>query len=219
MLRAIVFVSSCLVLFTACGDDGDGTGGGAGLGAAGATAGTPATAGTTVPTAGTLGGAGVTAGAAAAGSGGMAAPGGSGGAAAGAGGGAAGGGAGMGATGAPTFSAIFEEIIAGTGCNGGPTCHSGPAAGMLIMNNKAEAYTALIDQPAMGMNLLGGGMHCKDSGLKRVVAGQPDMSLLYKKISMTMPPCGMPMPPSPPLLTAAQQMQVRTWIMNGAMNN
>jgi hypothetical protein len=55
-------------------------------------------------------------------------------------------------------------------------------------------------------------------GLKRVVPGNPDMSLLVQKVEGTQM-CGTIMPPNPPPLTAAQKMQIRTWIMNGAMND
>jgi hypothetical protein len=135
-------------------------------------------------------------------------------------GGMAGGAGGMGggaAPGSPTFSAIFQEIIVGTGCNGGPLCHGG-TVGNLTMNDKMETYAALVGVPAMGMNLNQMPPHCADSGLMRVVAGNPDMSLLLQKIEGTQM-CGTAMPPNPPLLTAAQQMQIRMWIANGAMND
>jgi hypothetical protein len=132
-----------------------------------------------------------------------------------------GGGAGMGGPiGQPKWSSIFTEIIAGTGCNGGFTCHQGAAAGMLQMTDASATYDALVGKPAMGMNFPGtnpGTTNCKDSGMMRVVAGQPDMSLLVNKIEKVMPACGGPMPPQP--LTAAQQQQVRMWIMMGAMKN
>ena len=63
--------------------------------------------------------------------------------------------------------------------------------------------------------------HCKDVGMMRVVPGQPDMSLLMKKVEMAVPPCGGPMPPDPmpPALTPAQLQQIRTWIMMGAKDD
>jgi hypothetical protein len=61
-------------------------------------------------------------------------------------------------------------------------------------------------------------MDCKDSGLKRVVAGDPDMSLLMLKIE-GMQPCGTQMPPNGSMLSAEQIDQIKTWIMNGAMND
>ena len=94
---------------------------------------------------------------------------------------------------APKFSAIFDEIIVAKGCNGGALCHGG-SVGKLTMTNKADAYTALVGVDAMGTNLPPAPMDCKDSGLKRVVAGDPDHSLLMLKVT-GMQPCGMQMPP------------------------
>jgi hypothetical protein len=195
-----------LLAAAGCADNGDpvggaGVGGGAGIaggaggiagGAAGMAAGAGGMAGGTAGTAGMAGGAG-----------GMA--------------GSAGGMAGGAAPGSPKFSAIFDEIIVGTGCNGGALCHGG-TVGNLTMNDKMATYTALVGVSAMGMNLNQMPPHCADSGMMRVVAGNPDMSLLMKKIEGTQT-CGTAMPPNPPLLTAAQQMQIRMWIANGAMND
>lgn len=124
--------------------------------------------------------------------------------------------------GAPTWTAIWTEIIQATGCNGGISCHQGNAAGMLPLPTKDIAYMNLVGKAAMGVNPPMSMLpNCKDSGLMRVVPGQPDMSLLVKKVEMTMPSCGGPMPPGNPpmLLPMAQQQQIRQWIMNGAMNN
>jgi hypothetical protein len=122
--------------------------------------------------------------------------------------------------GSPTFSAIFSEIIQATGCNAGGLCHGGTLGqGNLLLNEQAPSHAALVGVAAMGVTdprlML---PNCVDSGLMRVVAGQPDTSLLVKKIEGTMPPCGQPMPPTGPL-TPAQVMQIRTWIMNGALND
>jgi len=120
--------------------------------------------------------------------------------------------------GSPTWSAIYQEIIAGTGCNGGVSCHAGTAAGNLVMKNQAEGYTALVGVKAMGTNLPAGGTDCKDTGLTRVVASDPANSLLMQKITEPTPKCGAHMPPGGNL-TAAQIEQIRMWIANGAMNN
>ena len=171
--------------------------GAAGAGAAGTgTAGTPPVAGTGV-TAGMTGGmAGM--------SGGM----------------AGGGAAGMPAftPGSPTFSAIHQEIFIGTGCNGGPSCHSGTVAGALKLTNKMEAYMALVNAKAAGVNIPAGGVNCKDTGSMRVVPGDPAKSLLVDKLENAMPACGVKMPIGG-MLTAAQIMQVKTWIMMGAKND
>lgn len=182
-----------------------------GVGAAGSTTAPTGAAGTAAPAAGAAGMAAPT-GAAGSGVAGMAAP------AAGA--GAAGMAAPAFTPGSPTWSAVFQEIIVGTGCNGGPTCHAGTAAGQLKMATKAESYTNLVGVKAAGINLvMGSSPNCKDSTLVRVVAGQPDMSLLYKKVATAMPECGGKMPPSGAMLTQAQLTQIRTWIMNGAKDD
>jgi hypothetical protein len=129
-----------------------------------------------------------------------------------------GGAAGMGATGAPTWSAVYSEIIVAKGCSGGALCHLGTVGGGLMMSDAASAYAALVGVPAMGMNLLPDSTdpECKDSGLTRVVAGDPDMSLLVQKIEGTQT-CGTAMPPPPgTLLGVAEVAQVRMWIQNGA---
>jgi hypothetical protein len=204
-ISSLLLLLAAALLF-ACKDDGGGSTGGAGGAGFGGF--------------GAISGAGAGAGAGGAGAGGA----GAGGAGA---GGAGAGGAGMGGSGsmatfAPTFSAIYQEIIVTTGCNGGPTCHTGPVAGNLMMNTKDEAYTSMVGVAAMGTTLVGDGPDCKDSGMMRVVAGQPDASLLVKKIESSMampPPCGSPMPLNPPMLTPMQIAQVRMWIQMGAMNN
>jgi hypothetical protein len=120
--------------------------------------------------------------------------------------------------GSPTWTAIYQEIIAGTGCNGGVSCHAGTAAGNLVMKNMTDGYTALIGVAAMGTNVPSGGTNCKDTNMKRIVAGDPTISLLYQKISSAMPPCGAHMPPGGNL-TPAQIDQIKMWIMNGAKND
>jgi hypothetical protein len=125
-----------------------------------------------------------------------------------------------GTRGSPTFSAIFQEIIVGKGCNGGPTCHASTAAGQLKMALKNDAYTALVGVQAMGVNLvMTASPACKDSMLARVVAGDPSSSLLYEKVSSTMPACGGKMPPNGAMLAPEKIEQIRTWIMNGARND
>ena len=115
---------------------------------------------------------------------------------------------------ASAWDAIYNDIIVGTGCNGGMLCHGGDV-GHLQLKDSASAYDALVDVKAMGVNLTeGAGADCVDSGLTRVVPGNPDESLLVKKLENTQP-CGTGMPPGG-TLTAAQIDQVRTWIADGA---
>lgn len=127
--------------------------------------------------------------------------------------GGASGASGMGGGGEPTWSAIYSEIIVGTGCNGGAFCHGGNV-GNLPMLEKDATYAALVDVDAMGTNLVPGTPNCVDSGLKRIVSGDPDSSLLVAKIEGTQE-CGMQMG----ALTEAQITQIRTWIQNGALDN
>jgi hypothetical protein len=121
--------------------------------------------------------------------------------------------------GSPTFSAIYQEIIVSKGCNGGPTCHAGLAAGQLKMTSKTEAFMSLVGVKAMGINLvMGSTPNCKDTTLMRVVAGNPDMSLLYKKVSSATPECGGKMPPTA-MLPQPMIDQIKMWIMNGAKDD
>lgn len=49
-----------------------------------------------------------------------------------------------------TFTAVFDEVIRGTGCNGGGACHGGAASvTTLTMLLKDQAYTALVSVPAI----------------------------------------------------------------------
>jgi hypothetical protein len=121
--------------------------------------------------------------------------------------------------GSPTWSAVFQEIIVGTGCNGGPTCHASTAAGQLKMSMKNDSFMALVGVKAMGVNLvMTTAPACKDTTLMRVVAGDPNASLLYKKVSSATPDCGGKMPPSGALAPEKVE-QIRLWIMNGAKND
>jgi hypothetical protein len=114
-------------------------------------------------------------------------------------------------TGAPTFSAIYNDILSKR-C-AGPVCHSGSSTGgsLNVMAGTASAVrTSLVGKAASGSE-------CMSSGLSMVTAGQPNQSLLYLKLT-DMPPCGSRMPPTGPL-SAAELDQIRTWSMNGAADN
>ncbi|MET0389301.1 MAG: hypothetical protein ABW321_25230 [Polyangiales bacterium] len=116
--------------------------------------------------------------------------------------------------GSPRFSAIYRDIFVAKGCTGSAQCHQGPAGG-LSLGSQRGAYDRLVDKPAMGMNLTLMPPHCADSGLKRVVPGDPENSLLVHKITGKQT-CGIVMPPNPPLLEAAEVDQIKAWIMKGA---
>jgi hypothetical protein len=124
--------------------------------------------------------------------------------------------------GSATYKAIFKEVFTDTGCNGGAFCHgSGSVTGGLDMTDRDMTYTLLVGVDAAAMSLpttMPVPPHCKDSMKKRVVAGNPDMSLLVEKMEKAMPSCGTLMPPSG-MIPAAKIQQVRTWIMNGAMKD
>jgi len=121
---------------------------------------------------------------------------------------AGGGGSSSSGGGAPvTFTELYTTIISKS-CL---PCHSmggGKTMGMLDMTTQATAYTSLMGAVAGG---------CAGNGMF-VVAGQHAMSLLWKKIQ-PMPPCGVQMPKTGTLLTAAQIAEFATWIDSGAANN
>lgn len=77
------------------------------------------------------------------------------------------------------------------------------------------ANAGLVGVPAAGIA-------CGTRGRVRVVAGDPDMSLLFRKIDAKArgipAPCGDPMPQGDPLppLSSAELQAVRDWIANGA---
>lgn len=109
----------------------------------------------------------------------------------------------------PTFTAIYEELIAGAGCNS-TYCHGSISAGALALDGKADAYTNLVGAPVAGAS-------CVDAGGVRVVPGDPDASLLLDKLGAT-PSCGDPMPPGA-MVSAERIEQVRAWIAAGAKDD
>jgi outer membrane protein assembly factor BamB len=109
------------------------------------------------------------------------------------------------ATHAPTYSAIYDEILEPQGCSA-DRCHGGLG---LKLANKATGLTSLMADVGVGS--------C--AGMKFVVPGQPDQSLLYRKVADDMPPCGARMPLSLAPLGPEEIAQIRTWIEMGAPNN
>jgi hypothetical protein len=55
------------------------------------------------------------------------------------------------------------------------------------------------------------------SGMMLVTPGDPNSSLLYRKL-LDMPPCGSRMPPTGALMPEDIE-RIRTWISNGALDN
>ena len=72
----------------------------------------------------------------------------------------------------------------------------------------------------MGMTNSSGspGPTCVDANLTRVVAGEPDRSLLVDKLESDTPMCGARMPPGGQL-SAEHLSLVRNWISAGAKND
>jgi polyvinyl alcohol dehydrogenase (cytochrome) len=121
-----------------------------------------------------------------------------------------GGGTGDGGSGlAPTFTNVYTQVLLPAGC-AGPFCHGGEAGNFRI-TTQAETYANLVGVQASGAS-------CGTSGLARVVAGNPDASLLLNKVSSLTPACGASMPPGQQL-PQAQIDLIRAWIAAGAPNN
>jgi hypothetical protein len=114
--------------------------------------------------------------------------------------------------GSATWSAVFQEVIVNNGCNGGSTCHASASGGNLVMQTKADSYSALVNIAAMGAS------GCATSMLKRVVPSDPDNSLLVNKLEQAMPACGARMPPGA-ALKPEQIKQVRDWVAAGAKDD
>lgn len=114
---------------------------------------------------------------------------------------------------APTMTAVYEEILKKTCAQ--PFCHLGAAGSTPLFSDKDSSYQALV-------NMLAAGTKCGDSGAVLVVPGDPDASLLYRKIEVPRPSdlCGDPMPGGggPPLDDGGIN-QIKTWIEQGAQNN
>lgn len=106
------------------------------------------------------------------------------------------------------FSAIYEQLIAPR-C-AGMVCHTGSSGGGLSVpagTTASKVRASIVDGAATGSE-------CAGSGMMLLVPGDPDMSLLYRKLADD-PPCGSRMPPATPF-TASELARVREWIVNGA---
>jgi hypothetical protein len=117
----------------------------------------------------------------------------------------------------PTFTNVMKQVINELNC-GGPLCHS-TAAGGFQLGPKDALHAALVDQPASGAK-------CRlplDAGpgapaLILVIAGNPDESLLFMKLTARQP-CGDTMPATAKTLKREQIDLVREWIADGAKND
>ena len=111
---------------------------------------------------------------------------------------------------APTFTAIYNEILVPSCALS--FCHDGPINPMPLLG-QASSYMQIVNAQANGPL-------CGNMGLTRVVPGNPDMSLLYLKVEQPVPVCGNPMPGSGKgSLDARQLAQIKSWIMMGAKND
>ena len=110
----------------------------------------------------------------------------------------------------PTFTDIYTDIIA-VKCT---PCHttatgSGVVSGKLDMTTQAAAYTNLVGTAAAGEA-------CNGMGT-RVIAGDPDTSIMYLKASDDDPaPCGGKMPLGSKGLDADSSDEIKAWITAGA---
>jgi len=111
----------------------------------------------------------------------------------------------------PTFASIEANILRPK-C--ALPCHAAiePPAGLDL---QTDPYAALVDVPAAGEM-------CAASGLDRVEPGDPQASLLYRKVLAkhdgVAPPCGEGMPQGArPALSDEEIGVIEEWITTGAM--
>jgi hypothetical protein len=117
---------------------------------------------------------------------------------------------------APTFSAIFSEILSkNTEYSCDSPCHA--LTNMRVDVDPKTTYSQIIDVPASGMGL-NNTPGCGTSGMKLIVPGKPEESLLYLKVQAA-PPCGERMRIGGPYLNDRELEQIKQWIQMGAQNN
>ena len=114
----------------------------------------------------------------------------------------------------PTLSSISREIFNAsdaTGRRACVACHTNvgrtPAGGLNLLESVAWSQLVSVDSVT-------------NRGSLRVVPGDPDNSILVKKIEGAPGMVGQRMPiGGPPYLTAGQILIIRRWIQDGAKNN
>src|SRR5438105_2131358 len=108
--------------------------------------------------------------------------------------------------GPPTFTNLYRTVISRR-C---APCHTtatgdGVVFGKLDMTSRATAFANLVNQPTAGDKCAGKGT--------RVVAHQPDSSIMYLKVSLDdAAPCGAKMPLGGPSLPKEEADLVEAWI-------
>jgi polyvinyl alcohol dehydrogenase (cytochrome) len=121
----------------------------------------------------------------------------------------------------PTFTNVYKTIVAKNCIQS--QCHGSTRQGNLFMADESDAYKNLVGVQASGVCVgPDAGSHascaCGTSGKTRVVAGDPDQSLLIQKLGGN-PSCGDRMPPTGDVLPDDQQKLVKDWITAGANND
>lgn len=112
----------------------------------------------------------------------------------------------------PTWTVVYQRVIAPS-CASAIGCHGPePRSAGLDLSTEAAGYASLVGVPA-STDILSGAA-CGDMGITRVVAGDPDGSLLVQKLEGSQP-CGSAMPFGP-ALTDAALTAIRDWIEMGA---
>jgi hypothetical protein len=119
----------------------------------------------------------------------------------------------------PTFESLFEKVIRGScaveGCHAGVPPDGTAPSGMMLLDpdDPALSYASLVGVAAMGAE-------CGDAARTRVVAGNPDASLLIQKLEGDGSPdgaeCGDRMPQGGPYLRQSTINVFREWITAGA---
>jgi hypothetical protein len=109
----------------------------------------------------------------------------------------------------PSFAIVYDSVLKKF-CHQ-PFCHGGGSVGF-DTSSKDAAYKSLVGIPANPMR------ECADSGLVRVAPGQPEQSLLYRKLSLSDVPCGQQMPVGGELKPELKLL-IEQWIAAGAPDN
>jgi hypothetical protein len=127
---------------------------------------------------------------------------------------------------ANSFAQVYAQVIQPKCSNS--FCHYNGASirySALDLSSKTRAYWSLVGLPSMGPA-------CSQSGM-RVAPWQPEVSVMYEKLSPS-PPCGSQMPADSsaystngtadlkftgPELSAAEKQLIYDWIAEGAYNN
>lgn len=115
---------------------------------------------------------------------------------------------------AATFTEVYELLFPRSSAGQCEMCHALPAHDVVNGNletgmTQDSTYEALVGKQSASSR-------CMQMPL--VVAGKPEMSLLYLKLTPT-PPCGVRMPNGGKGLTDDQVEVVRSWIAGGAKND